>query len=58
MLRRLGRREEAIQQLDAAGELYLEAGDHAAAAEVIRAILALEPAEKARYQELLSQFRG
>jgi tetratricopeptide (TPR) repeat protein len=58
LLRRMGRREEAILQFDAAGELYLQKGDKAAAAEVIRSILALNPPNTAQYQQLLAQLRS
>lgn len=56
--RQLGRKEEAIQKLDAAGELYLQIGDRNAAAETIMAILALNPPNAAQYQQLLAQIRG
>jgi len=56
-LRAAGRNEEALEKLDAAGELYLTAGDRAAAAEVIRSILAMNPPNVQQYQQLLAQIR-
>jgi len=56
-LRQSGRREEAIQKMDAAGDLYLQAGDRAAALEVIMAILAMNPSNVNQYQQLLAQLR-
>lgn len=53
-----GRREDAIAKLNAAGELYLEAGNRAGAVETILAILALDPPNKAKYQQMLAQLRG
>lgn len=50
-----GRRADAISQLDALGELQLEAGMNAEAAATIRAILALGPDDPSGYQQLLSQ---
>jgi hypothetical protein len=53
-----GLNEDAIQKLDSAGELYLAAGDRAAAGEVIRSILAMNPPNSQQYQQLLAQIRG
>lgn len=50
-----GRKADAIAQLDALGELQLEAGLNAEAAATIRSILALGPDDAAAYRQLLSQ---
>ena len=55
---RLGRRREAIEQLDALGELQLEAGAHKDAANTIRQIIALKPEHVEDYKRLLSQLGG
>ena len=54
----IGRREEAVEQLDALGELQLDAGMHAAAAGTIRQIIALNPPGIEDYKRLLSQLGG
>jgi tetratricopeptide (TPR) repeat protein len=54
----VGRVEDAITQLDAAGEIYLEAGNRDAAVETIMAILALNPPNAADYQRALAEIRG
>ena len=53
--RQAGKKDDAIKQLDAAGELLMDAGDNAAAAECVRAILALNPANAAEYRDLLAR---
>ena len=58
LLRKSGEREAAIQKLDAAGELYLRAGDRYSAALVIRSILAMEPPNSAQYRQLLAQLQA
>jgi tetratricopeptide (TPR) repeat protein len=50
-----GRTADAIEQLDALGELQLDAGLRTEAAATIRAILALRPADPSGYQKLLEQ---
>lgn len=56
--KRLGRKGEAIEQLDALGELQLEAGAHEDAANTIRQIIGLKPDRVEEYQRLLSQLGG
>lgn len=55
---RLGRKGEAIEQLDALGELQLEMGAHKDAANTIRQIIGLKPDRVEDYQRLLSQLGG
>jgi tetratricopeptide (TPR) repeat protein len=52
-----GRTSDAISQLDTAGELLMDAGDHKGAQEVILAILALNPPNSGEYQQLLAQLK-
>jgi tetratricopeptide (TPR) repeat protein len=54
----LGRSEEAVTQLDAAGEAFLQAGERAGAATTIEAILALNPPNAAEYRSLLGQLKS
>lgn len=49
---------DAIQQLDALGELQLEAGLHKEAANTIRQIIALKPPRVEDYEQLLAQLGG
>lgn len=56
--RQLGRRQDAIVQLDALGELQLEAGLHKDAANTIRQIIALNPEHVDDYRKLLGQLGG
>ncbi len=56
--RQLGRQRDAIVQLDALGELQLEAGMHKDAANTIRQIIALNPEHVEDYQKLLGQLGG
>jgi tetratricopeptide (TPR) repeat protein len=51
----LGMKEEAIAELDTLGELQLEAGHRREAMETLRAIISLEPDEKAGYTQLLRE---
>ncbi len=55
---RLGRKGEAIEQLDALGELQLELGAHNDAANTIRRIINLKPDRVEDYKRLLSQLGG
>lgn len=55
---RLGRKGEAIEQLDALGELQLESGSHNDAANTIRRIINLKPDRVEDYKRLLSQLGG
>lgn len=56
--RQLGRKEDAIAQLDALGELQLQAGMNREAAKTIRQIISLNPAGVEDYQRLLAQLGG
>jgi tetratricopeptide (TPR) repeat protein len=57
LYRHLGRTSDAITQLDAIGDILLEAGDRAAAIQTVETILSLEPPNKLEYQQLLEQLR-
>ncbi len=48
----------AIQEYDAVGDLLLEAGNRQGAVEVIEKIIALDPADIAQYEELISTLRS
>jgi len=52
-----GRRAEAIAQYDKLGELQLQAGQTAQAAETIRAILKLKPDDPGAYEQLLNELQ-
>jgi tetratricopeptide (TPR) repeat protein len=54
----LGRTKDAIAQLDALGEIQLEAGQHAEAANTIRRIITLKPEHVEDYRKLLAQLGG
>ncbi len=54
----LGRTKDAIAQLDALGEIQLEAGMHAEAANTIRRIIMLKPDHVEDYRKLLAQLGG
>lgn len=56
--RQLGRKEEAIVQLDALGELQLEAGMHKDAVNTIKQIIKLNPDNLDDYKKLLTQLLG
>jgi tetratricopeptide (TPR) repeat protein len=56
--RKLGRTDEAITQLDAAGEHLMRAGDKAGVVEVVNQILRLNPPNAAQYQALIAQLQG
>jgi len=56
--RQLGRKHDAIVQLDALGELQLEAGLHKDAATTIRQIITLSPEHVDDYKKLLAQLGG
>ncbi len=56
--RQLGRKQEAIKQLDALGELQLEAGMQKDAANTIRQIITLNPEHIEDYRKLLAQLGG
>jgi tetratricopeptide (TPR) repeat protein len=52
-----GRRAEAIAQYDRLGEIQLQQGQTAQAAETIRTILALEPEDASQYRQLLEELQ-
>lgn len=56
--RKAGRREDAIREFDFIGDRFVEMGDRQKAAEIVAAILALDPPNKEAYQQLLSELRG
>jgi tetratricopeptide (TPR) repeat protein len=56
--RRRGRKREAIEQLDALGELQLDAGLTKDAAQTIKQIIAMGPDRLDDYKRLLSQLGG
>lgn len=56
--RHLGRTDQAIEQLDAAGEALLEAGDRAGAIRAVQAILAMNPPNVQDYQRLLAEIKA
>lgn len=56
--RQLGRKMDAIVQLDALGEIQLQANNHKQAADTIRQIIALNPDNIDDYKRLLSQLGG
>jgi tetratricopeptide (TPR) repeat protein len=56
--RQLGRKSEAIQQLDALGELQLDAGLHRDAINTIKLIIKLRPDNEEDYRKLLGQLGG
>jgi tetratricopeptide (TPR) repeat protein len=55
---RLGRKKDAIAQLDAIGELQLEAGLHDEAVKTIRQIIKIGPEDVTAYMQLLTQLGG
>jgi tetratricopeptide (TPR) repeat protein len=57
LYRQLGRNDDAVQQLDLAADLFMQAGNRQAAIETLIAILALNPADAPGYQQLLSQLQ-
>jgi tetratricopeptide (TPR) repeat protein len=56
--RRRNQKAEAIEQLDALGELQLDAGLTQEAAQTIKQIIALKPDRVDEYKRLLQQLRG
>jgi tetratricopeptide (TPR) repeat protein len=56
--RQIGRKEDAISQYDAIGEIYLDRGNRPAALQAIETILRLEPKDKEQYQQLLENIKG
>jgi tetratricopeptide (TPR) repeat protein len=58
LYQKAGRHEEAIAQLDAAGESMMEVGDKAAVVEIVSQILTMNPPNASDYRELLKQLRS
>jgi tetratricopeptide (TPR) repeat protein len=56
--RQYGRYSEAIDELDIAGDQFLQAGNKASAIEAIMAILALNPTNAVQYQQVLATLRA
>jgi len=56
--RRTGRVQDAIEQLDALGELLLDAGDKAGAIRALQTIIALNPPNVADFKAALEQLQG
>ncbi len=52
------RKEDAIAQMDAIGELLMDVGDRAGTIQVIEMILSLDPPNKGDYQLLLEQLQA
>lgn len=55
---RLGRKEDAVEQLNALVDLQLEAGLHPDAKDTLRQIIALKPAQVNDYKKLLLELGG
>jgi tetratricopeptide (TPR) repeat protein len=58
LYRQAGRTQEAITELNTAGDMLMEVGDRAGAAEAIMAILALNPPNADEYQRVLTRIRS
>jgi len=54
----IGQVEDAIQQLDAVGEIYLETGNREAAIRSIQKIISLHPRDVDKYQQLLDELQS
>jgi tetratricopeptide (TPR) repeat protein len=54
----LGRKEEAINQLEIAKEMFIQSGNRSAAIETITAILALNPTNASTYQRMLVELQA
>jgi tetratricopeptide (TPR) repeat protein len=55
--RDLGHKTEAVSQLDAIGEILLDAGDKGAAIQTVEMIISMDPPNKAEYLHLLEQIK-
>jgi tetratricopeptide (TPR) repeat protein len=55
--RDLGRKTEAIGQLDTIGDMLLDAGDRGAAIQTVEMIISMDPPNKAEYLHLLEQIK-
>ncbi len=58
LYRQAGRSQDAIKELDAAGDMLMEVGDRAGAAEAIMAILSLNPPNASEYQRVLDRIKA
>lgn len=58
LYRQAGRTQEAINELDTTGDLFMQRGDKASAAEAIMAILALNPPNAGEYQRVLDSIKS
>lgn len=58
LYRQLGRREQAIAELNVAVDLYHRLGERSEAIDTLMVILALEPAETNQYQQQLSRLKN
>jgi tetratricopeptide (TPR) repeat protein len=56
--RDFGHKTEAINQLDEIGDLLLKMGDRGVAIQTVEVILAMDPPNKAQYQQLLEQIKA
>jgi tetratricopeptide (TPR) repeat protein len=57
LYRQAGRTQDAITELDSAGDMLMEIGDRAGAAEAVTAILALNPPNASEYQLMLAKIK-
>jgi tetratricopeptide (TPR) repeat protein len=55
--RDLGRKTEAVTQLDEIGDILLEMGDRGAAIQTVEMIISMDPPNRAEYQHLLEQIK-
>jgi tetratricopeptide (TPR) repeat protein len=58
LYRQMGNISAAVSQLDAIGEILLQAGERTAAIQTVEMILSLDPVNKAEYQQILEQLRN
>ena len=56
--RKAGRTNDAVAQLDAAGETLMRAGDKAGVIDVVNQILRMHPPNEEQYRELITQLQG
>ena len=56
--RQAGRIPEAVAQLDALGDMLLDAGDREGAIQAIEAIIAINPPNIQNYKTLLAKMRS
>ncbi len=58
LYRQIGNVAAAVSQLDAIGEILLQAGERVSAIQTVEMILSLNPPNKAEYQQILEQLRS